>query len=132
MTQQRTSTIPPAPKALTICAWVAVGSVIIQAVLACFMLSGVHGLGDAHMGFGIVTLLATIVTAVLAVMWKRRGGPSAVVGHAAGMAVLILVQYVLGELSNGGAIKWIHVVLGVVIVIGLFVLPRSISKTSSK
>ena len=54
------------------------------------------------------------------------------VGHAAGMAVLILVQYVLGELSNGGAIKWIHVVLGVVIVIGLFVLPRSISKNSSK
>jgi hypothetical protein len=48
------------------------------------------------------------------------------------MAVLILVQYVLGELSSGGAIKWIHVVLGVVIVIGLLVLPQSIGKNSSK
>ena len=132
MTQQRTSTVSSAPKALTICVWVAVGSVVIQAVLACFMLSGVHGLGDAHMGFGIVTLLAAIVAAVLAVMWKRRGGSLAVVGHAVGMAVLILVQYVLGELSNGGAIKWIHVVLGVVIVIGLLVLPQSIGKNSSK
>lgn len=132
MTQQHTSTIPPAPKALTISAWVAIGSVIVQAVLACFMLSGAHGLGDAHMGFGIVTLLAAIVAAVLAVMWKRRGGSLAVVGHAVGMAVLILVQYVLGELSNGGAIKWIHVVLGVVIVIGLLVLPQSIGKNSSK
>lgn len=113
MTQQHTSTIPSAPKALTISAWVAVGAVIVQAVLACFMLSGVHGLGDVHMGFGIVTLLA-------------------VVGHAVGMAVLILVQYVLGELSSGGAIKWIHVVLGVVIVIGLLVLPQSIGKNSSK
>ncbi|MCW5107519.1 hypothetical protein PA07A_1892 [Cutibacterium acnes P07A] len=65
-------------------------------------------------------------------MWKRRGGSSAVVGHAVGMAVLILVQYVLGELSSGGAIKWIHVVLGVVIVIGLLVLPQSIGKNSSK
>ena len=105
MTQQHTSTIPSAPKALTISAWVAVGAVIVQAVLACFMLSGVHGLGDVHMGFGIVTLLAAIVAAVLAVMWKRRGGSSAVVGHAVGMAVLILVQYVLGELSSGGAIN---------------------------
>ena len=68
--------------------------------------------------------------------WTDRGrscaGASAVVGHAVGMAVLILVQYVLGELSNGGAIKWIHVVLGVVIVIGLLVLPQSIGKNSSK
>ncbi|MSS44564.1 hypothetical protein FYJ43_00475 [Cutibacterium sp. WCA-380-WT-3A] len=131
MTQQHTS-VPSAPKALHICAWIAVGSVIVQAVLACFMLSGVRGLGDVHMAFGIVTVLATIIAAILAVMWKRRGGPSAVVGHAAGMAVILLVQFALGELSDGGAIKWIHVVLGVIIMVGLFVLPKSISKASSK
>ena len=132
MTQQHTSTIPSAPKALTISAWVAVGAVIVQAVLACFMLSGVHGLGDVHMGRGTRSRLAPLAAAVRGVKSKLRGGCAAVVGHAVGMAVLILVQYVLGELSSGGAIKWIHVVLGVVIVIGLLVLPQSIGKNSSK
>ncbi|MDO4412493.1 hypothetical protein [Cutibacterium sp.] len=127
---QNVPVVPNPPKALTISAWVSVVSVIIQAALACFMLSGVSGLGDVHLGFGVLTLVAAIVAAVLAVMWKRRGGPSSVVGHAIGMAVLILVQYALGEMSSGGAIKWIHVILGVVIVVGLFGLPQSIAKYS--
>ncbi|MGK2310206.1 hypothetical protein [Cutibacterium sp. V970] len=127
---QNNPVVPTPPKALTISAWVAVASVILQTVLACFMLSGVHGLGDVHMGFGIATLVAAIVTAVLAVMWKRRGGPSAIVGHAIGMAVLVLVQFGLGEMSSSGATKWIHVILGVVIVVGLLVLPQSIAKSS--
>lgn len=129
---QNTPVVPTPPKALTISAWIAVASVIIQAALACFMLSGVHGLGDVHMGFGILTLVAAIVAAVLAVMWKRRGGASSIVGHAVGMAVLILVQYGLGEMSSGGAVKWIHVILGVVMVVGLLALPQSIAKSSRK
>ena len=35
-------------------------------------------------------------------------------------------------MSSGGAVKWIHVILGVVIVVGLLALPQSIAKSSRK
>ena len=118
------------PRALTISAWIAVASIAVQAVLACFMLSGVHGLGHIHEGFGYITLLASIVAAVLAVVWRRRGGPSSVVGHASGTAVLLIVQFILGEV--GHPVKWIHVVLGVVMVIAVVGLPQTISKAARR
>ncbi|AOG28015.1 hypothetical protein JMX53_06985 [Cutibacterium avidum] len=107
-------------------AWIAVGSVVVQAAIASFMLSGVHHLGQAHAGFGYLTLASGIVAAVAAVLWKRRGGPAGVMGHALGMAVLLVIQFALGEV--GHPVKWVHVALGVVIVLGLVGLPMSLSR----
>ena len=47
-------------------------------------------------------------------------------GHALGMAVLLIIQFALGEM--GHPVKWVHVVLGFVIVVGLLTLPLSLDK----
>ena len=101
------------PSALRWSAWIAVVSIIVQTILAVCMLAGIH-LGEVHEGFGYLTLVSSIVAAVTAVMWKRRGGPAGVMGHA------------LGEM--GHPVKWVHVVLGFVIVVGLLTLPLSLDK----
>lgn len=113
------------PSALCWSAWIAVVSIIVQTILAVCMLAGIH-LGEVHEGFGYLTLVASIVAAVTAVMWKRRGGPAGVMGHALGMAVLLIIQFALGEV--GHPVKWVHVVLGFVIVVGLLTLPLSLDK----
>lgn len=124
MTQTSSRT---APSSLLWSSWIAIAAVAAQAVVAIFMLSGVHGLGELHAGFGYVTLIATIVAAVAAVMWKRKGGPAGIMGHALGMAVIVIIQFALGE----AGVKWVHVVLGILIVAGLIALPmraRAVSR----
>ncbi len=106
---QHTSTLTSAPKALKHFRPGLLLAGIVQAVLACFSLSS-RSPSDVIW----VSATVTLAMAYCSRSFGRHVAPwwtSAVVGHAVGMAVLIL-SGVLGELSSGGAIKWIHVVLG--------------------
>ena len=93
--------------------------VLIQAVLATLSLSKVAKLIGVHGVVGYGSLLLTIVAAVAAYLWYRRGGSRGLLMHAAGMAVIMVVQIGLGEVK---ALKWEHVGLGVLILAGSIAL----------
>ncbi|HET7725673.1 MAG TPA: hypothetical protein VFK68_13625, partial [Propionibacteriaceae bacterium] len=67
---------------------------------------------------GYVSLLATIAATVAAYVWFRKGGSRGLLMHAGGIAVLMVLQIVLGEIKA----VWFHVGLGVVIVVGAIAL----------
>ncbi len=92
---------------------------LVQAVLAFLALGKVaHGLIGPHGILGDINLLVTIIAAVAAVMWFRKGGSRGLMMHAFGMVVIFLVQIGLGE----GKVKWPHVVIGVLAVLGSLAL----------
>lgn len=113
---------PTVPPVLGWAAWIAVVLVAAQLVLGILMLNGSWNLLQAHAGLGYAATLAAAVAAVSAVVWKRRGGRTGVMAHAVSMPVLMLIQIGLGQ----GGVKWVHVVLGVLILIGLVGLPMSL------
>lgn len=91
---------------------------LVQAVLAFLSLSKVAKLIEPHGILGDINLLVTIVAAVAAVVWFRKGGSRGLMMHAFGMVVIFLVQIGLGEAK----VKWPHVVIGVLAVLGSFAL----------
>ncbi|WP_236082088.1 hypothetical protein [Acidipropionibacterium jensenii] len=113
---------PTIPPVLTWASWIAVVLVLGQLVLGILMLNGSWNLIEAHAGLGYAATLAAVLAAVSAVVWRRRGGRSGVMAHAISMPILMIIQIGLGE----SGIKWVHVVLGVIILIGLIGLPMSL------
>ncbi|HSN12957.1 MAG TPA: hypothetical protein VLS51_12705 [Propionibacteriaceae bacterium] len=93
-------------------------STLVQVVLVLLTVAGVGKLIGAHGGVGYVSLLATVVATVAAYVWFRKGGSRGLLMHAGGIAVLMVLQIVLGELKA----VWFHVGLGVVIVVGAIAL----------
>lgn len=87
---------------------------LVQAVLAFLSLGKVAKLIGPHGIIGDVNLLVTIVAAVAAVIWFRKGGSRGLMMHAIGMAVIFLVQIGLGEAE----LKWPHVAIGILAVVG--------------
>jgi len=73
---------------------------------------------DPHGYLGYANLLVMVVAAVASLVWYRKGGNRGLLMHAAGMVVLMLVQVGLGQ----GKVLWVHVVLGVLIVLGSIAL----------
>jgi hypothetical protein len=71
---------------------------------------------NPHGILGYTNLLVMIVAAVASYFWFRKGGSRGLLMHAAGMAVLMIIQVGLGQ----GGVLW--VVLGVLIVLGSIAL----------
>ena len=73
---------------------------------------------DPHGILGYTNLLAMVVAAVASLVWYRKGGSRGILMHASGMVVILLVQIGLGQ----GKVLWVHVVLGVLAVLGSIAL----------
>ena len=87
---------------------------LVQALLAFLSLGKVARLIEPHGIIGYVNLLVMVIAAVAAVIWFRKGGSRGLMMHAIGMAVIFLVQIGLGEVE----LKWPHIIIGIVAVIG--------------
>ncbi len=87
---------------------------LIQALLVILTVTKVAKLIAVHGMVGYLSLLSMIVATVAAFVWFRRGGNKGLMMHAGGVAVLMLVQIGLGEAK----VVWVHVVLGILIVLG--------------
>lgn len=91
---------------------------LIQAILVIVAVTAHMKLIETHGMVGYLSLLATITATVAAYIWFRKGGSKSLVMHAGGVAVLMLVQIGLGEAK----VTWVHIVLGIVIVLGAIAL----------
>ncbi len=91
---------------------------LVQVVLVLLTMAKVGSLIPLHGAVGYVSLLATLTATVAAYVWFRKGGSRGLLMHAGGLAVLMVVQIVLGDLKA----VWVHVGLGVVIVVGAVAL----------
>ncbi|HET7723583.1 MAG TPA: hypothetical protein VFK68_03015 [Propionibacteriaceae bacterium] len=108
----------PSLLVLRLASAVAALSTLVQVVLVLLTVANVGKLIEAHGVVGYVSLLATIVATVAAYVWFRKGGSRGLLMHAGGIAVLMVLQIVLGEIKA----VWFHVGLGVVIVVGAIAL----------
>jgi hypothetical protein len=73
---------------------------------------------DPHGMLGYTNLLVMIVAAVAALVWYRKGGSKGLMMHAFGMVVIFVAQIGLGS----AGVLWVHVVLGVLAVLGSIAL----------
>ncbi|MGV8850872.1 MAG: hypothetical protein ACOH16_15175 [Propionibacteriaceae bacterium] len=73
---------------------------------------------DPHGILGYSNLLVMIVAAVAALIWYRKGGSKGLMMHAFGMVVIFVAQVGLGS----AGVLWVHVVLGVLAVLGSIAL----------
>jgi hypothetical protein len=73
---------------------------------------------DPHGILGYTNLLVMIVAAIASYVWYRKGGSRGLLMHAAGMVVIFVIQIGLGA----GGVLWVHVVLGVLAVLGSIAL----------
>ncbi|MFK5633913.1 MULTISPECIES: hypothetical protein [unclassified Ornithinimicrobium] len=67
-----------------------------------------------HGTLGNVTFVVALLAAVFAFLWMRRSANKGLFMHAAGMAVLALVQIALGEME----IREVHMATGVLFLLG--------------
>lgn len=65
-----------------------------------------------------VTFVTALITAVFAFLWSRRTGDKGQFMHAAGMAVLGVVQIGLGEMG----LRSVHMAVGVLFLVGAIAL----------
>jgi hypothetical protein len=73
---------------------------------------------DPHGILAYSNLLVMIVAAVAALIWYRKGGSKGLMMHAFGMVVIFVAQVGLGS----AGVLWVHVVLGVLAVLGSIAL----------
>ncbi len=73
---------------------------------------------DPHGILGYSNLLVMIVAAVAALLWYRKGGSKGLMMHAFGMVVIFLAQVGLAQAK----VMWVHVVIGVLAVLGSIAL----------
>lgn len=76
---------------------------------------------SAHAGLAMLFVVTALLSALAAFRFGQVSGVKGGIGHAAGVFVLSLVQYALGEMH----VTMVHIVLGVLVVLGalsLFVL----------
>lgn len=72
---------------------------------------------SAHNVIGLVILVTSVVATVAAFLHARVGGNRGLMFHMLGTAVLILIQYALGEMATSTGIIIAHMVLGIVVMI---------------
>ncbi|MFX0537260.1 hypothetical protein ACQBAT_06035 [Ornithinimicrobium sp. Y1847] len=95
---------------------------VIASILGLLQLTSGFGWMDRgwHGRMGEISLVLMIVAAVCAYLWSRRGGNRGLFMHAAGMAVIGIVQVGLGEMDMGWST--IHQSIGVLYVVGVIAL----------
>ncbi|MFC0359819.1 hypothetical protein ACFFHC_08460, partial [Kytococcus schroeteri] len=82
-----------------------------QAVLGLLLLFTDIDLYDVHGWIGYAAFVTAVAAAIGAFLWKKVSGNTGLFMHALGLAVLALLQIGLAEMG----LKWVHVVLGVLI-----------------
>lgn len=107
---------PPVLLTLQISAALAALLAVVQAVLGFMMVSGSYA--ASHGTIGNVTFVVALVAAVAAFLWMRRSDNKGLFMHAAGMAVIALVQVALGEMGQREA----HIAVGVLFLVGALAL----------
>jgi len=115
-------------KRLRMFAAVAAVIAILQTVVAITMMA-LHGefLVRLHEGLGYLYAAAAVITVFPAVVWGRLSRKTALIGHAAGLAVAGVGQLLLGLFQTGGVLVYVHMVLGLLIMVGavaLYVLAK--------
>jgi hypothetical protein len=100
---------------------------ILQVVVAITMMATHNGtVTVVHEGLGYLYAAAAVVTVVPAVVWGRLSHSTGLIGHAAGMAVVGVVQLLLGlTYAPASGAKWliyVHMALGLLIMLGAIVL----------
>lgn len=78
----------------------------------------VSGFWGTHQMVGNITFVLALVAAIAAFLWSRRTGDKGIFMHAAGMALIALVQIALGEMS----LRTVHMTLGVLFLVGSIAL----------
>lgn len=66
---------------------------------------------NAHGWIGYATFIAAVAAAIGAFLWKKVSGNTGLFMHAAGVAVLALIQIGLAEMGQ----RWAHIILGLLI-----------------
>jgi hypothetical protein len=89
---------------------------VVQAVLGFQIVAGTWV--ASHGTIGNLTFVVSLVAAVAAFLWMRRSGNKGLFMHAAGMAVIALVQVALGEMGQQAA----HIAVGVLYLVGAVAL----------
>lgn len=79
--------------------------------------AGSATIAQIHSIGGLVALVASIVAAVAAGLHGRAGGNRGLMFHTLGTAILILIQYALGEMASSPALVIVHMIVGVVIMV---------------
>lgn len=115
-------------KRLRMFAAIAAVIAILQTVVAITMMA-LHGefLVRLHEGLGYLYAAAAVITVFPAVVWGRLSRKTALIGHAAGLAVAGVGQLLLGLFQTGGVLVYVHMVLGLLIMVGavaLYVLAK--------
>nr|NLI49446.1 hypothetical protein [Propionibacterium sp.] len=110
-------------KRLRIFAAIAAAIATLQTVVAITMIA-LHGefLVRLHEGLGYLYVAAAVVTVVPAVVWGRLSHKPGLIGHAAGLAVAGVVQLLLGLFQAGGVLGYVHMALGLLIMVGAIAL----------
>lgn len=81
-----------------------------------------------HEGLGYLYVAAAVVTVFPAVVWGRLGRKPGLIGHAGGLAAAGVIQLLLGLLfapregQSMGALMYVHMALGLLIMIGAIAL----------
>ncbi|MCS6711748.1 hypothetical protein JSY14_06830 [Brachybacterium sp. EF45031] len=96
-------------------AYAAAALAILQTVLGIVLVGGGWGVITVHTVVAVLLLLSLIVATIAAGVLGAQVKNWGVFAHALTMAVLALVQYALGEMGA----RWVHVVLGVVLLLGI-------------
>ena len=83
---------------------------ILQVVVAITMMATHNGtVTVVHEGLGYLYAAAAVVTVVPAVVWGRLSHSTGLIGHAAGMAVVGVVQLLLGHADISTTQIYTHV-----------------------
>ncbi len=122
---QRVATDSPVLQRLRIGAYISALTGVLQLLLGGYLISSPGDLNSVHSTIGLIAILATAFTAVTAYQWKSQGGNPGLFFHAAGMAVIALIQYGMGE---AGVSRAIHIVIGLLYVIGVIALATLVNR----
>lgn len=115
MTTTNQTTKNPIATSLRVFAVLTAIGALVQALMGGYQFTAQDAtIGQIHGILGLVTIVVAIGATVSAALLRKVGGNRGLFFHALGTAVLLLVQYVLGEM---GISVITHMVIGVVILI---------------
>lgn len=93
---------------------------LVQALLGGYQFTAQDpAIGQIHNVIGLVTIVVAVGATVAAALLRKSGGSRGLMFHALGTAVLLVVQYGLGEMAIGVIT---HMIIGVVILISAIAL----------
>jgi hypothetical protein len=119
-TQTQLTTKSTASTILRVFAVLTAVGALLQALLGGYQYTALSpGIVQAHVVIGLTTIVVAVIATIAAAFNSRSGGNRGLMFHALGTAVLLLVQYALGEM---GINIIVHMVIGVVILISAIAL----------